>query len=50
MRGECGLGIEQSLEFGLTLDVEGQALIAKMGAEAAIRVALTWKPGSAKGG
>ena len=34
---------EVEVEFGLTLDVEGQALIAKAGAEAAISVTLTWK-------
>ncbi len=31
------------VEFGITLDVEGQALVAKAGAEAAISVTLTWK-------
>lgn len=34
---------EVEVEFGLKLDVEGQALIAKAGAEAAISVTLTWK-------
>jgi hypothetical protein len=31
------------VEFGLTLDMESGALIAKVGAEASISVALTWK-------
>jgi len=31
------------VEFGLTLDMEAGALIAKVGAEASITVALTWK-------
>jgi hypothetical protein len=30
------------VEFGITLNVEGQALIAKAGAEAAISVKLIW--------
>jgi hypothetical protein len=30
------------VEFGITLNVEGQALVAKAGAEAAISVKLTW--------
>lgn len=34
---------EVEAEFGITLDFEGQALIAKAGAEAAISVTLTWK-------
>ena len=38
------------VEFGITLNVEGQALIAKAGAEAAISVSLTWERGSANGG
>jgi hypothetical protein len=37
------------VEFGITLNVEGQALIAKAGAEAAISVTLTWKRGRADG-
>ena len=40
---------EVKVEFGLTLDVEGQALIAKAGAEAAISVTLTWKRERADG-
>ena len=38
------------VEFGITLNVEGQALIAKAGAEAAISVSLTWERGGAAGG
>ena len=34
---------EVEVEFGMTLDIEGQALIAKVSAEAAISVTLTWK-------
>ena len=34
---------EVEIEFGITLDFEGQALVAKAGAEAAISVSLTWK-------
>jgi hypothetical protein len=31
------------VEFGVKMDFEGQALIAKAGAEAAISVSLTWQ-------
>ena len=31
------------MEFGLTLDAEAGALIAKAGAEAAIKVTMTWE-------
>ena len=34
---------EVQLEYGIKLDVEGNAVIAKAGAEAAISVSLTWK-------
>ena len=40
---------EVEVEFGITLNVEGQALIAKAGAEAAISVSLTWERGSPNG-
>ena len=36
------------LEFGLKLYAEGNALIAKGGAEAAIAVTLTWRRGGGK--
>ena len=36
---------EVQLEYGLKLDVEGNAMIAKAGAEAAISVSVTWKRG-----
>lgn len=36
---------EVELEFGVKMDVEGNALVAKAGAEAAISVSLTWKRG-----
>ena len=39
---------EVELEFGVKLDVEGNALIAKAGIEAAIAVTLTWKRGGGK--
>ena len=41
--GLAGNPDEVKLEFGLKLDVEGQALVAKAGAEGAIAVSLTWK-------
>ena len=31
------------MEFGLTLDTEAGALVAKVGAEAAIKVTMTWE-------
>jgi hypothetical protein len=34
---------EVAVEFGITLDVEGQALVAKAGVEAAISVTIAWK-------
>lgn len=34
---------EVALEFGLTLDIEAGALIAKVGTQASIKVTLTWK-------
>lgn len=36
------------LEFGIKLDVEGNAMVAKAGAEAAISVSLTWERGGGK--
>jgi hypothetical protein len=47
--GLAGNPDEVEVEFGLKLDVEGQALIAKAGAEAAINVTLTWKREEAGG-
>lgn len=40
---------EVEVEFGIKLDFEGQALIAKAGTEAAIGVTLTWKREGASG-
>lgn len=40
---------EVSIEFGIKLDLEGQALIAKARAEAAINIKLTWKREDAGG-
>jgi glycosyltransferase A (GT-A) superfamily protein (DUF2064 family) len=34
---------EVKVQFGLALNVEGQALVAKGGAEAAVNVTLIWK-------
>ena len=34
---------EVEIEYGIKIDFEGQAIIAKAGAEAAINVTLTWK-------
>ena len=39
---------EVQLEYGIKLDVEGNAMIAKAGAEAAISVSVTWKRGGGK--
>jgi hypothetical protein len=41
---------EVEVEFGITLDVKGKALVAEVGAQAAIGIALTWKRGSGKSG
>lgn len=41
---------EVAVEFGITLDVKGKALVAEVGAQAAIGIALTWKRGSGKSG
>jgi len=34
---------EIAIEFGLTLDIEAGALIAKVGTQGSIKVTLTWK-------
>jgi hypothetical protein len=39
---------EVEVEFGLKLDAEAGALIAKAGIEASVNVKLTWKGGDAK--
>ena len=36
---------ELQIEYGIKLDVEGNALVAQAGAEAAISVTVTWKRG-----
>jgi hypothetical protein len=41
---------EVEVQFGITLDFEGKALVATVGAEAAISIALIWKRGSEKSG
>ena len=39
---------EVEMEFGITLDMEANAYVAKVGAESAISVTLTWKRGGGK--
>ena len=43
IEGLAGDPDEVELAFGIKMDVEGDALIAKAGAEGAISVSLTWK-------
>jgi hypothetical protein len=48
IEGLSGDPDEVQLEFGVKMDVEGNAMVAKAGAEGAISVSLTWKREGAK--